>query len=132
MRSIRIPDRIWHPFKAAAGADHTDIHRALLAWYSGDPDAKLPKRPAVIYAFRVAGDDTAEWQGHPEARPAPKYKTGTITPEVGAYAGQTLEVRYAPLPDDTPPAIRSYMTVGTNDRVYPTAEVYELLFGSGE
>jgi hypothetical protein len=130
MRSIRIPDRIWLPFKAAAGSDHTDIHRTLLAWYGGDPGAKLPKRPAVIYSFRVAG--TTDWQGHREARPVPKYKTGTITPETGDYAGQTLEVRYAPLPDDTPPTMRAYTTVGTNDRVYPTAAVHELLFGTGQ
>lgn len=130
MRSIRIPDRIWLPFKDAAGADHTDIHRALIAWWTRVPGAQLPARPGgVIYTFRPSG--STQWEGQPSALPEGEYKAGKLTPTTGNYAGQELEIRYGPVEDGTLPAMRGYTTVG-RDRVYPSKLVHKLLFEVGE
>jgi hypothetical protein len=46
-----IPDEEVDAFDAAtraAGADRSAITRELWAWYSGQPDAKLPERPSAV------------------------------------------------------------------------------------
>lgn len=48
VRGIRVPDNRWDRFDAAtkaAGTDKSKAINALLAWYTHEPGAKLPKRP---------------------------------------------------------------------------------------
>lgn len=113
---------------AVAGTDRTKVLNRLAAWYAREPGAKIPKRPEVIFAFRLAGDDTADWLGQPDA--IARYKTDTLIPTQGNYADRELEMRYGDVADETPPAMRAYITLGGTDRVYPTALVHELLFGA--
>ena len=126
-RSIRVDDDLWSRLDAATSADGSDrgsVLRAFARWYVREAGAKLPARPpGVIYAFRETGTDKP-WVGHQDALPSGTFKTATITPEIGNYAGRTLEVRYGPAHDDTLPAMRSSTTVNGNDRVYPSREIH--------
>lgn len=47
-RVVRIPTELWDAAgdaAARAGTDRSAVIRELLAWYSRQPGAKLPKRP---------------------------------------------------------------------------------------
>lgn len=48
VRGVRVPDSRWNRFDdatKAAGTDKSKAVNALLAWYTHEPGAKLPKRP---------------------------------------------------------------------------------------
>jgi predicted XRE-type DNA-binding protein len=89
-------------------------------------------RPSLIYAFRILDDQPGRWHGQPGALPEGSYQTGTIDFNPGTnpspYAGNTLEVRYGPVPDDGLPAYLQGYTTVNGLRIRPTAIVQEELF----
>jgi len=89
-------------------------------------------RPSLIYAFRVLGEQPGRWYGQPGALPEGGYQTGIIDFNPGTnpspYAGNRLEVRYGPVPDDGLPAYLQGYTTVNGVRIRPTAIVQEKLF----
>jgi len=111
-------------------AHHRGLQSAQAAKQRYERLARQPE--AVIYAFRVADESHASWQGVPDALPAGQYETGTIDFNPAAqrpHSGRTLELRYGPA--DLPvmePHLRAYALVNGR-RVAATAAVQIELFG---
>jgi hypothetical protein len=45
---VRVPDPVWDAISAAAetaGIDNSKLVNQILAWWTGQPGAKLPERP---------------------------------------------------------------------------------------
>lgn len=88
-----------------------------------------------IFAFRVVGRPGEPWYGNYDALPAEWYETTIL--EVGSanpsqFAGKTLEVRHAEVPDDdavTPHRIYVNLLVeGRSGRAYLREDVAAILF----
>lgn len=120
----------------AALASRTDPVLTCLA-----PDWPPPKplgqpRPfaGVIYAFRRVDDGPGgRWHGQPGALPDGQYGTATMDFNPVApnrFTGQ-LEVRHGDVDDALLPSYYAFTTVA-GQRMRPTAEVHEILFGAGE
>lgn len=69
-QTIRADVPLWERFDesaTAAGSDRSTVLREFMRWHSGDPGAKLPKRPAN--AVRWTGSNFAEVKAiRPDAR----------------------------------------------------------------
>lgn len=95
---------------------------------------QLTRRPtALIYAFRVVGQDNALWHGDFDALAPDEYETGLINfmpARTGPYSGRTLEVRYGDIGDDgMEPYLRGHAMVN-NRRIGLRADVQQELFGT--
>lgn len=86
-QTIRAEEDLWLRFDesaAAVGSDRSEVLRDFMHWHAGDPNAKLPRRPAS--AVRWTGRNFDEVKSvRPDARLAEE-----DDPETGAVIGDLL------------------------------------------
>jgi hypothetical protein len=50
-RQVRIETDVWDRFGELVGKRHrSDVIRAFVQWYVGEPDVKMPRRPKPVNA----------------------------------------------------------------------------------
>jgi hypothetical protein len=117
------------PLADVAGLLGVSVQRASQMATSKHSGKKRPA-PSVIYAVRIAGEET--WLGQPEALPEGDYQTVLWHPKTGRgnrFDDADLEVRIGPVEDDLLPSFYTFTTLAGR-RVRPTRAVHELVFGT--